>query len=89
MLSPSGWPDGGVVMQVGALHDAMDPLAGAVAALRSGVSMANLPLRTVRHHRLVIDKDRARRIGLEIPACLLDLATACLDELPSAMFPVA
>ena len=89
MLSPYGWPDPGVVMQGGSLHDAMEPLAEAVAALRSGVSMANLPLRTVRHHRLVIDKDRARRIGLEIPACLLDLASACLDELPSAMLPVA
>ena len=89
MLSPYGWPDGGVVMQGGALHDAMDPLAGAVTALLSGVAMADLPLRTVRHQRLVIDKNRARRIGLEIPACLLDLTTACLDELPSAMLPVA
>lgn len=89
LLSPYGWPDGGVVMQGGALHDAMDPLAGAVAALLNGISMANLPLRTVRHQRLVFHRGQAQRIGLEIPACVLDAATNFADDLPSAMLQVA
>lgn len=89
MLSPYGWPDGGVVLQGSALHDAMDPLAGAVAALRTGVSMADIPLYTVRNKRLVVHRGRAQRIGLEIPACVLDQATHFADDLPSAMLQVA
>ena len=88
-LSPYGWPDGGVVIQGGALHDAIDPLAGAVAALFCGVVVADLPLRTVRNQRLVVHRGRAQRIGLEIPACVLDQATDFVDDLPSAMLPVA
>lgn len=83
MLSPYGWPDGGVVMQGCALHDAIDPLAGAVAALFGGVAVADLPLRTVRHRRLVVHLGRAQRIGLRFPASVLDRATQGIDDLPS------
>lgn len=79
MLSRHGWPDSGAVMQGGALYDAMDPLAGAVATLLSGVSTADLPLRTVRHQRLVVHRGPAQRIALEIPACVLDEATNFAD----------
>ena len=83
MLSPYGWQDGGVVMQGVALHDAIDPLAGAVAALFRGTAVADLPLRTVRHERLVVHRGRAQRIGLNIPASVLDRVTQCIDDLPS------
>lgn len=82
MLSPYGWPDGGVVMQGGALHDAIEPLAVAVVVLFGGVAMADLPLRTVRHRRLVVHFGRAQRIGLPIPASVLDRVTQRMDDLP-------
>ena len=75
MLSPHGWPDGGVVMQGAALHDAIDPLAEAIAALLAGAVVNKLPLRTVRHERLVIHRGLARRIGLPLPARILEQAT--------------
>lgn len=87
MLSPYGWPNGGVVMQGSALHDAIEPLAGAVAALVGGVTVADLPLRTVRHRRLVIHRGRAQRIGLQLPASVLDRVTQYIDDLPSDDMP--
>lgn len=83
MLSPYGWPDGGVVMQGGALHDAIEPLADAVATLFGGVAVADLQLRTVRHRRLVVHRGRAQRIGLQLPASVLDRVTQYIDDLPS------
>ena len=76
-LLPYGGPDTGVVMQGAALHDAIDPLAACVAALSRGASVAD-----VRHERLVIDRGRAQRIGLSVPACLLEQATQCIDDEP-------
>ena len=67
-------------MQGAALHDAIDPLAASVAALFRGACVADLPLRTVRHERLVIHRGRAQRIGLSISACLLARATQCIDD---------
>lgn len=83
MLSPYGWQDGGVVMRGSALHDAIDPLAEAVAALFCGATVVDLPLRTVRHERLVVHRGRAQRIGLKFPASVLDRVTQCIDDLPS------
>ena len=82
-LFPHGWPDTGVLMQGAALHDAIDPLAAYVAALSRGARVADMPLRTVRHERLVIHRGRAQRIGLSIPACMLARATQCIDDKPN------
>lgn len=82
-LSPFGWPDTGVVMQGAALHDAIDPLAEYVAALSRGACVADVPLRTVRHERVVIHRGQAQRIGLLFPACVLDRATQFIDDKPS------
>ena len=81
-LFPHGWPDTGVVMQGAALHDAIDPLAAYVAALSRGACVADLPLYTVRHERLVLHRGRAQRIGLSVPACVLDQATQFIDDKP-------
>lgn len=83
MLSPYGWPDTGMVMQGAALHDAIDPLAAYVAAISRGACVADVPLRTVRHERLVIHRGRAQRIGLSVPACMLDRATQCIEDKPN------
>ena len=82
-LSPYGGPDTGVVMQGATLHDAIEALVAHVTALFRGACVAELPLRTVRHERLVIHRGRARRIGLGIPGCLLDRATLCIDNEPN------
>lgn len=82
LLSPYGWQDGGVVMQGAALHDAIHPLEMAVAAVLQGVSVADLPVRTVRRKRLVLHRARAQRIGLQIPASVLSQATQFLVDLP-------
>lgn len=84
MLTPFGSPDIGVVMQGASLHDAIDPLAEYVAAMYRGARVADLPLRTVRNERLVIDRGQAQRIGLVVPACVLDRATQIIDK-PSEM----
>ena len=81
-LFPHGWPDTGVVMQGAALHDAIDPLAASVAALSRGACVADMPLHTVRHERLVIHRGRTQRIGLSVPACVLDQATQFIDDKP-------
>ena len=78
MLSPYGWPDGGVIMQGVALHDAIDPLAETVAALFGAAAVADLPQRTVRHQRLVVHLGRAQRIGLKFPASILDRVSLCI-----------
>ena len=83
MLSPYGLQDGGVVMRGSALLDAIDPLAGAVAALFCGATVADQPLQVVRHERLVVHRGRAQRIGLKFPASVLDRVTQCIDDLPS------
>lgn len=75
MLSPFGWPDGGVVMQGAALHDAMDPLARSVAAVLGGATVGEVSLHTVRNGRLVVNLGRAQRIGLQVPASVLDHVT--------------
>jgi putative ABC transport system substrate-binding protein len=82
-LSPHGGPDTGLVMQGAALHDATDALVAQVTALFHGACVAELPLRTVRHERLVIHGGRARRIGLGIPGCLLERATMRIDDEPN------
>ena len=79
-LSPFGWPDTGVIMQGAALHDAIDPLAEYVAALSRGASVADVPLRTVRHERVVIHRGQAQRIGLLVPSSVLDRATQLIDD---------
>jgi len=72
-----------VVMQGAALHDAIEPLVEQVIALFHGACVADVPLRNVRHHRLVIHRGRARRVGLDdIPSCLLDRATLCIGDEP-------
>ena len=80
LLSPYGWPEGGVVMQGESLHDAIDPLADVVACLLGATTVPDLPLRAVRHDRLVVHCGRARRIGLQIPGSMLDEATVCIDD---------
>ena len=82
VLSPYGWPVGGVVMQGAALHDAIDTLAEAVAEVMRGVSVANLPARTVHRERLAIHLDRAKRIELSIPSKVLAQVTDYLDGPP-------
>ncbi|MDQ6627279.1 MAG: hypothetical protein M3Z29_02340 [Pseudomonadota bacterium] len=82
-LTPFGWPDTGVVMQGAALHDAIDPLAEYVAALYRGACVADVPLRSVRHERLVIHRGQAQRIGLLVPARVLDRVTQFIDYKPS------
>jgi putative ABC transport system substrate-binding protein len=77
-LAPYGGSQSGVVMQGTALQDAIDPLSAYVAALHRGASLAALPLRTVRHERLVIHCGRAGRTGLAVPQAVLDRATRCL-----------
>lgn len=84
-LTPYGGPDTGVVMQGATLHDAIDALVAHVTALFRGACVAELPLRTVCHERLVIHRGRARRIGLGIPGCLLDRATLCIDDEPNEL----
>jgi len=79
LLSPFGWPEGGVVMQGAALHDAIDPLADLVACTLGGAAVVELPLRTVRSNRLAVHCGRARSIGLEIPKSVLNQATVCID----------
>ena len=83
MLSPYGWPDTGVVMQGAALYDAINPLAEYVVALSCGTCVADVPLRTVRHERVVIHRGRTQRIGLLVPARVLDRVTQFIDDKPS------
>ena len=80
MLSPFGWPSTGVVMEGASLHDAIDPLAASVAALFRGASVIDVPVLTVRHDRLLIHRGRAQRIGLIVPARLIEQATQCIDD---------
>ena len=70
------------MMQGAALHDAIHPLAMAVAAVLHGVPVADMPVHTVRRERLVLHRARAQRIGLQIPASVLSQATQFLVDLP-------
>ena len=79
-LSPYGGGGAGLLMQGAALHDAIDPLAAHVGSFLRGIRIDHLPVRTVRHERLVIHRGRAGRVGLSVPACLLDRATLCIDD---------
>ncbi len=79
-LSPYGWSSSGLVMEGASLHDALDPLAESVARVRCGAGVGAVPIRIVRHQRFVVRMDRARRIGLAIPAALLQRASLCVDE---------
>ena len=74
-LSPYGWPSSGLVMEGASLHDALDPLAESIARLGCGARVGDLPMRTVRHQRLVVRMDLAKRIGLAIPAAVLQRAS--------------
>ena len=79
-LSPYGWRASGLVMEGTSLHDALDPLAESVALVSRGTPVGAVPMRIVRHQRLVVRMDRARRIGLTIPAAVLQRASLCVDE---------
>lgn len=79
-LTPYGWPETGVVMQGAALLDAMDPLAQRIAALTRDACAPDMQSCGVRHERLVVHRGRARRIGLSIPARVLDRATHIIDD---------
>lgn len=83
LLVPHGWADTGVVMEGTSLHDAINPLAGHVAALISGASVGDLPACTVRHQRLIFHLGRAQRLGLTVPASLVAQATHCIGDEPS------
>lgn len=74
-LFPYGWPSSGLVMEGASLHDALDPLAEAIARLGCGARVGDLPMRTVRYQRLVVRMDLAKRIGLAIPAAVLQRAS--------------
>ncbi|MEI6026553.1 MAG: ABC transporter substrate-binding protein [Betaproteobacteria bacterium] len=79
-LSPYGWRASGLVMEGTSLHDALDPLAESVALVSRGTPVGAVPMRIVRHQRLVVRMDRARRIGLTIPTAVLQRASLCVDE---------
>jgi putative tryptophan/tyrosine transport system substrate-binding protein len=80
MLSPYGWPEGGVVMRGAALYDAIEPLAEVVACSLGRAAVPEQPLRTVRCNRLVVHCGRARGIGLQVPRSVLNQATVCIDN---------
>ena len=80
-LSPYGWPSRGLVVEGASLHDTLDPLAESVASVGRGARVGDVPLRVVRHQRLVVRMGLARRIGLAIPAAALQRAS--LDETAS------
>lgn len=79
-LSPYGWPSSGLVMEGASLHDALDPLAESVARIIRSASVGAVKTKVMRHQRLVVRTDRALRIGLAIPAALLQRASLCVDE---------
>ena len=72
----------GVVMLGPVLYDAVDPLAEYIVAISRGMPVAELPTHRVRHERLEVDVGRARRIGLAVPAFILDRATRLIDGGP-------
>ena len=76
---PPGQQQTGVVMLGPALYDAVDPLAEYVVAISRGVAVAELPTHRVRHERLEVDVAQARRIGLAVPASILQRATRLID----------
>lgn len=85
-LFPFGRSEPGVVMQGAALHDAIHPLAGSVAAVARGAEVADLPLQTVRHERLILHRGQAASISLAIPEALLAQASQCIDDAPDKLF---
>ena len=72
----------GVVMLGPVLYDAVDPLAQYIVDISRGVAVAELPTHRVRHERLEVDVGRARRIGLAVPASILERATRLIDGGP-------
>ena len=80
LLLPHGWADTGTVMEGASLHDAIAMLSERIAALLSGACLGEGLSHTVRHHRLVIHRGRAQRIGLTVPTSLVDQATCCIDD---------
>jgi hypothetical protein len=59
---------------------ALDPVAERVAALFGGASVADLELWTVRHVRLVVHRAHAQRMGLNIPACVLERVAEVIHD---------
>ena len=79
---PPGQQQTGVVMLGPVLYDAVDPLAEYIVAISRGMPVAKLPTHRVRHERLEVDVGRARRIGLAVPASILERATRLIDDDP-------
>lgn len=80
-LSPYGWHSSGLLMEGASLHDALDPLAESVARVIRGADLVAAATKVPRHQRLVLNMDSARRIGLSIPAAVLQRASLCVGEL--------
>jgi putative ABC transport system substrate-binding protein len=79
-LSPFGGSSSGLVMEGASLYDAIDPLADSVARVIRGRSVGAVPLKFIRHPRLVVCMDRVRRIDLAISTALLQQASLCVDD---------
>ena len=78
-IFPPGQQQSGVAMMGPALQDAIDPLAEYIVAISRGMPVADLPTHRVRLERLDVDVGRARRIGLAVPAFILERATHLID----------
>ena len=72
----------GVVMLGPVLYDAVNPLAQHIVDIARGIPVAELPIHRVRHERLEVDVGLARRIGLAVPASILERATRLIDGDP-------